>query len=375
VAHDSAHGTELWKTDGTSAGTVLVRDIAPGLESSNPSSLVAAGGAVYFAADDGVHGSELWRSDGTAAGTFLVQDINPGAPSSLPASLTVSGNQLYFSADDGIRGDELWSYPLDAGPGCQPSPLALCLGDGRFSVQASWQTPDGNAGDGYAVGLTDNTGYFWFFDPANVEVVLKTLDGTSLNGHFWTFYGALSNVEYELTETDTRTGAARRYVNPPGLLASVADTSAFGSSGAQNGAGLVSVGPAGKPGMAQVAMRRDRDTPAAAGCAPSSTRLCLEGGRFAVSATWRDFAGNSGTGSVVPLTDDTGYFWFFAASNVEVVLKVLDGRAANGKFWVFYGALSDVEYDITVTDTQTGAVRTYSNPPGNLASVADTGAF
>ena len=60
---------------------------------------------------------------------------------------------------------------------------------------------------------------------------------------------------------------------------------------------------------------------------------------------------------------------------IEVVLKVLDGRPVNGKFWVFYGALSNVEYTLTVTDTQTGVEKTYFNPLGRLASVADTGAF
>lgn len=60
---------------------------------------------------------------------------------------------------------------------------------------------------------------------------------------------------------------------------------------------------------------------------------------------------------------------------MEVVLKVLDGNAVNGKFWLFYGALSNVEYTLTVTDTLTGVVRTYANPSGRLASVADTAAF
>jgi hypothetical protein len=58
-----------------------------------------------------------------------------------------------------------------------------------------------------------------------------------------------------------------------------------------------------------------------------------------------------------------------------VVLKVLDGTPVNGHHWVFYGALSSVEYTVTLTDTQTGEVNTYRNPSGRLASVADTGAF
>jgi hypothetical protein len=75
------------------------------------------------------------------------------------------------------------------------------------------------------------------------------------------------------------------------------------------------------------------------------------------------------------LTSDTGYFWFFSSNNVEIVIKAVDGRAFNNFFWVFYGALSDVEYTITVTDTVNGTVKTYPNSAGHLASIADTAAF
>ena len=85
--------------------------------------------------------------------------------------------------------------------------------------------------------------------------------------------------------------------------------------------------------------------------------------------------GTSGVGTATALTGDTGDFWFFSANNLELIIKVLDARVINNKFWVFYGALSNVEYTITITDTQTGAVKTYTNPSGNLASVADTSAF
>ncbi len=83
----------------------------------------------------------------------------------------------------------------------------------------------------------------------------------------------------------------------------------------------------------------------------------------------------SGHGTAVPITADTGYFWFFNSDNVELVIKVLDGQALNGHFWVFYGALTNVEYTITVTDTVNGLVKTYTNPSGQLASVGDTTAF
>ena len=90
---------------------------------------------------------------------------------------------------------------------------------------------------------------------------------------------------------------------------------------------------------------------------------------------WLDFQGNRGVGRSVTLTRDSGYFWFFNEENIELVIKVLDARAINGKFWVFYGALTNVEYTIRVTDTVTGQVRLYANPLSQFASVGDTSAF
>jgi photosystem II stability/assembly factor-like uncharacterized protein len=110
-------------------------------------------------------------------------------------------------------------------------------------------------------------------------------------------------------------------------------------------------------------------------CTPALTGLCLQGGRFLVEVAWQSPGGIPTPGQVAPITANTGAFWFFSPDNLELVVKVLDGRSINGKWWIFYGALSNVEYTITVTDTQTGALRTYFNPQGQLASVADTGAF
>jgi ELWxxDGT repeat protein len=371
TARDAEHGRELWRSDGTADGTILVRDIKDGKDSSDPSSLLAAGGRLFFAASDGEHGTELWESDGTAGGTRMVQDLAPGAPSSTPQELTVMNDLLFFSADDGFSGREPWSYPLSGPSSCLPSDEVLCLGGGRFKVVATWRDFEGRTGRGHGVSLTSDTGYFWFFSPANVEAVIKVLDGRGLNGHHWAFYGALSNVEYILTVTDTETGATRRYVNPPGLLASVGDVQAFGPLGATGSA--LSLGP---QGVAAEPLIAEGLAGKSGACVPSFTRLCLNGGRFAVEAQWRSFDGTTGTGKAVPLNGgDTGYFWFFGPENVEVVLKVLDGRAVNGKFWVFYGALSNVEYTLTVTDTETGRVKIYHNPSGRLASGADVDAF
>jgi ELWxxDGT repeat protein len=387
AANDGVHGMELWTTDGTASGTRLVSDVLPGTAGSVPTDLVAAGGRLYFSANDGVHGRELWESDGTAAGTRLVQDINPGPVSSNPSGMTAAGGLLFFAADDGLTGRELWALPLapgGGGAGCQASATALCLAGGRFKVEAFWRDFQGHSGPGQAQPLTGDTGTFWFFNPNDVEVIVKVLDGRALDGAFWVFYGALSNVEYYLTVTDTATGEARRYYNPLGQLASVGDTSAFPAppsvsppspappAAARPSAAQPSAAPTSgaQPSLAHPAAPQ----PAAA-CQPGPARLCLEGGRFAIEASWTDFNGRSGTGTAVALTGETGYFWFFSSGNVETVLKVIDGRAVNNHFWVFYGALSDVQYTLTVTDTATGAVKTYTNPAGQFASVADTSAF
>jgi ELWxxDGT repeat protein len=376
LADDGEHGVEPWSSDGTAAGTALLRDVAPGpasSQSSYPASLTVAGGKVFFQATDGAGGFELWESDGTAAGTRRVQDIAPGALSSQPEELAGAGDRLFFSAQDAIHGAEPWVLRVQD-QGCAASATALCLG-GRFRVEADWRDFQGHQGRGRAVPLTADTGGFWFFDAANVEVVLKVLDGRPVNGHYWVSYGALTNVQYTLTVTDTRTGAVRQYFNPPGWLGSLADTEAFGPRGATV-AGVVTAGPAARPAAAPAGRSGPPRPGTAAGCVPGPERLCLAGGRFAVTARWKLPDGTGGAGRAVPLAGgDTGYLWFFDAGNVEVVLKVLDGRPVNGRFWVFFGALSDVEYTLTVTDTETGAEKTYANPRGRLASVADTGAF
>jgi large repetitive protein len=114
TAEGDAHGSELWRTDGTPEGTVLVRDILPGEGSSTPTGLIAAGGKIFFAAHDGEHGWELWQSDGTAEGTRMVQDTNPGPFSSSPSGFVVSGSNLFFVADDGVAGRELWALHIGA---------------------------------------------------------------------------------------------------------------------------------------------------------------------------------------------------------------------------------------------------------------------
>jgi ELWxxDGT repeat protein len=111
-ADDGTHGQELWTSDGTTAGTVMVKDIRPGFPSSQMGNLMVIGTTLYFSANDGTHGKELWKSDGTTAGTVMVKDINSGygegySPTNAKPP-TAIGTTIYFRANDGIHGDELW---------------------------------------------------------------------------------------------------------------------------------------------------------------------------------------------------------------------------------------------------------------------------
>lgn len=111
-------------------------------------------------------------------------------------------------------------------------------------------------------------------------------------------------------------------------------------------------------------------------CVPTTTTMCLQGLRFAVQATFQAPGSAAGQAQTVPLTTDSGYLWFFAATNVEAVIKVIDACALNQHFWVFAGGLTNVLTTITVTDTQTGAMKTYTNPQGTaFAPVQDTSAL
>ena len=108
AANDGVHGYQLWESNGTAARHPDGCRHPPGSAAPTPAYLTNMGGTLFFDANDGAHGVELWRSNGTAAGTALVADINPGAIDSYPGSLTNLNGTLLFSANDGTHGRQLW---------------------------------------------------------------------------------------------------------------------------------------------------------------------------------------------------------------------------------------------------------------------------
>ena len=244
----------------------------------------------------------------------------------------------------------------------------LGLHEGRFHVEVEWSDFQGEAGHGYVASVRSETptgaalrsqdsAVARFFSPDNWEQLVKVLDGRELNDHFWVFIASATDVELVTTVTDTSCGGVKTYMNPLGQAApAVTDTAAFS----------------------------DCEDPQPPSCTAGESIFCLgEGARFQVETQWGDFLGGSGSGSEVSIpgigltqSNDSGLFYFFSRDNWELLVKVLDGCGINDHFWVFTAATTNVEYTMTVTDTLSGEVKSYSNPLGQAAAaVTDTGAF
>ena len=131
-ANDGSDGYEPWKSDGTDAGTVLIDDVNSGAYGSDPGNFTNVNGILFFTADLPTTGHELWESDGTANGTGLIKDINPGVGSN-PSGLTSFDGDLIFAADDGVTGPELWEAGVGSPP---PDPTSAGVSCAPATVQA-----------------------------------------------------------------------------------------------------------------------------------------------------------------------------------------------------------------------------------------------
>jgi len=321
-------GSALWRTDGTPFGTVQLHsfpEVPFRQHQVTLNGLVSLGSRVFFLVPTST-GDELWGSDGTAAGTTRVKALSLGSLPAAARQLTVAGDRLFLAVFNPETGEELWTSDgtpagthmvADLNPGPSGSaPQSLTAVDGRLLFAAD----DGISG-----------------------LELWASDGTR---------------EGTVLLQDVAPGPAP---SSPSNITVTRDRVFFLADDGVHGRELWS-------------MRRS-----AASCPASDTTLCLQGGRFAVTVRWQtpNVPGGQGAGHSVPVSgsDQTGTFWFFSPSNVELLVKLIDGTALNGSFWFFSGALSDVAYQIEVNDLFTGATRTYTNAAGNLCGQADTAAF
>lgn len=318
-----------------------------------------------------------------------------GLETEAPYTFRLRGEQ----ADGGFEYSEQISATTGADADvCRSGEGFLCLREDRFEVQVHWKNNhragDHGIGRSVPVEVSDESGLFWFFNPDNIELVVKVLDGRMVNDSHWVFFGALSDVEYWVTVRDVAGGARRTYHNPQGRICGQNDTGAF-SAGTVS-AVAASPGGSGSMGAAGVGVDLVRlealpfDAVDAAlpsqgggGCEPGPERLCVLDNRFSLEVRFID--PNESRPGVDPekaamvldslTTAETGFFWFFNPSNIELAAKVLDGRLYNGRFWLLYGGVSDVEYTLTVSDTVTGLTRNYTNEQGSICGEIDTVAF
>lgn len=221
-AANSNLGTELWITDGTTRGTALVKDIAPGPDSSIstasstdvPAPMIDLNGTLLFIADDGTHGRELRKSDGTSAGTTMVKDIHSGPGSSLSSftSLEVLHGEIYFSASDGLRGTELWKSDgtengtvqvKDIAPGADssaPRHVTNVGGTIFFSASPFSASPTNSNNQGLWKSDGTDVGTSFVKDLRLLEIV--DVDGTA----FLSAAPSPTSSDFELWKSDGTTG-------------------------------------------------------------------------------------------------------------------------------------------------------------------------
>ena len=277
--------------------------------------------------------------------------------------------------------------PLAPYTGCVPDDSSLCLDQGRFRVKAFWRNFSGQNGAGIARTLTPETGYFYFFSPSNLEVMVKALNGCEqrLGNRFWVFAAGLTNVGVELEVEDTLTGTKKRYSNALAqTFQPILDIDAFATCSAEEG----SIAPASEPTTGELpawswatpgqdgSATEDAPAPLDSLCLSSDpTDICL-GGKFKVNALWRTPDGQTGLGFGSNITDDTAGISFFSSSNVELVVKILDACQTNlPGYWVFASGLTDVEVDLRIENLENGQVQFYSREPGPFQPIIDLGTF
>ena len=260
TADDGVNGTELWKSDGTASGTALVKDIQTGSDfdydsysyvpnSSNPQSLTAGEGLLYFTADDGVSGTELWQSDGTTSGTVLVKDVYSGSSfdndsysyvpnSSNPENLTAVEGLLFFTANDGVNGTELWETDGTAAG----TVLVKDIQTGSdFDSDSSSYVP--NSSNPQHLTTVDGTLFFAADDGVNGNELWKS-DGTATGTVLVSDIYSGSSLDYDTYSYAPHSSNPQEFTEVGGLLFFVADDGVHGgelwkSDGTSGGTGLV----------------------------------------------------------------------------------------------------------------------------------------
>lgn len=364
--YNEMRSATLWVSDGTSAGTLPVADLALG-PSEEPSARPQAGidGKLVFASYDSTHGTELWSSDGTAAGTGLLADINPGAGDSSPQDFTVAGNELFFDAYDPINGRALWktdgtaagtvlvhSFNFGTTVGTGPLIGLTAVGSGVYfpAGDGLWHSDGTSAGTVPAVSMP-------IISPHTVAPTMIT----NVNG---TMY--VANYGQDLWKSDGTPSGTMLLTSFPVAVGGAAPS--IGGMANLNGALLFAAndGSHGQElwrsdGTAAGTVLLDDIYPGATGSDPA--QLAVAGGKLFFTATdpvagrelWTSDGTTAGTYLVVDFTPGTADFsfgstlpvgnkLFFTGGSSKVGLYVSDGTPTGTSQLVTGGTLPWVDF-------------------------------
>ncbi|HEV8239144.1 MAG TPA: hypothetical protein VGS57_07245 [Thermoanaerobaculia bacterium] len=377
AAETATGGISLYATDGTPLGTVRVAALTPPGDPVYPP--LPAPGALddelLFTALDVSHGTEPWATDGTVAGTRLLRDLVPGPQGSQPSGWAAVGGQAFFAAGDGARGEGFFLYDPRR-PACASDGERVCLG-GRWEADAAFPTR-GAYHEPVPTGVATGTGAAsaLFAPPASGEplVAVRAIagaEGTAIAA------AGLTREWWIATVTDTTTGEARRYVSLPGVAVRYDDRAAFPAAAAtQTAASAPADAP--KPGVAsRLPSRRTLAavTLADSTCVASPTTACLGGG-FSVRGHRGDLpaaaraAGERLALLVWPV--DPPPPGGADAADPDAAVRI--APLAAGGYEVFFAALAPAQGAAVVRD-DAGKGAVYANADGELALIDDATTF
>lgn len=350
--------------------------IEPGSRSPSEDVSTTVGATTVFSVDvvraDGSLPAIQWFIDNTpvsgANGTSF--SYHPAGVGIDEVSVEVldSGNTIHPVNRLGADGTS-WTVTVE-GPGvCEADGNTLCLDQNRFQVEVDYRVGGGALQSALvAPDRTDDSGIFYFSNPNNLEFLVKMVNGCSLNNRFWVYFAATTDLEFTMRVVDTAAGVTRTYNNAAGHPAdAVTDSNAFATCAA--------VPPPRLPAPPARAPQRDVEAASASAaaakgsCTPGSETMCLGSGRYAVTVDWRGDGGTLAPARVANAgTADSGIFYFNNPDNWEFLVKVLDACAINNRVWVYSAATTNVQFTLTVTDTQTGTDAVYNNALGHPAN-------
>jgi len=313
-----------------------------------PTRLATDGDELLFAAAENrsarpFASTALWRSDGTPGGTSFERFV----PLLRIDEIVPFADRLYVAGDvlENVFGSPVHRL-FEISPGSEPRQLdtdSSTYRDGSLRVVgerlAWWESP---------------------FVNGPIEPIVAPFDHRLV---LYPGYGEPEEVARFTTSETGPGGGARQPLEP--AVARAGDTCFLSADG----------------GDGQQLWRLSDEVGEPDPCADDPAALCLRDGRFLVRGRFTNQHAGGAEGVATPdataraTGGDTGYFWFFRPGNLELAVKVLDGRPVDGHWWVFAGGTTDLGYELEVTDRLAGVTRTFVHAPGDLCSIVDTRAF